>query len=206
MENHAANNLSVSVHYSEPLAIKKITDCLITALPKHIHHIIVLCIGTDRSTGDSLGPMTGTLINKMKPKYLTVYGTLHQPVHAINLDSTIKKIHESYENAFIIAIDASLGKVDSIGQLYSGFGPILPGSALKKKLTAVGDIHIAGVVNIAGLMEYTVLQSTRLSLIYDMSKTLSTILFLLDNWLHTYFQNKAKNSHTAIKINNQYTL
>lgn len=206
MEKSAANNLSVSAHHTEPLAIKTITDCLITALPKHIQHIIVLCIGTDRSTGDSLGPMTGTLFEKMKPKHLTVYGTLHKPVHAINLDSTIKEIKTNFNNVFIIAIDASLGKADSIGRFHSGIGPIQPGSALKKTLPSVGDAHITGVVNIAGLMEYTVLQSTRLSLVYDMAKTLSTILLLLDKWLNTYYLNQSNSDLTAIKINSQYTL
>lgn len=48
------------------------------------NEFIILCIGTDRSTGDALGPLVGhKLINSIS-KYNNVYlyGTLDDPVHA----------------------------------------------------------------------------------------------------------------------------
>src|SRR5690625_3154973 len=68
--------------------------------------IIVLCIGTDRSTGDSLGPLTGTLLQNKKLRYMNVYGTLHEPVHALNLESYISLIQREHSFPFIIAVDA----------------------------------------------------------------------------------------------------
>nr|WP_054754135.1 DUF1256 domain-containing protein [Piscibacillus salipiscarius] len=44
--------------------------------------IIILCIGTDRSTGDSLGPFIGHYLSLKPLSKLHVYGTIDQPVHA----------------------------------------------------------------------------------------------------------------------------
>ena len=56
--------------------------------------IVFLCIGSDRSTGDSLGPLLG-----YKLKYLEnysgfhVFGDLKHPVHATNLEFYIENIN-----------------------------------------------------------------------------------------------------------------
>src|SRR5699024_8775575 len=135
--------------------------------------IIVLCIGTDRSTGDALGPMAGTFLEKLYPKNFHLYGTLHKPVHALNLENYIQEIHDKFHKPFIIAVDASLGRLDSIGHITSSSGPLLPGAAFQKKLPAVGDAHMTGIVNVSGMMEYNILQGTKLSLVYDMAWTLT---------------------------------
>ena len=41
--------------------------------------VIILCIGSDRSTGDSLGPLVGHELNKYHLNNITVYGTLEDP-------------------------------------------------------------------------------------------------------------------------------
>lgn len=193
MNNPVQNNDVNYVHYKDPLAIKLTSDILITCLPKYYTNLIVLCIGTDRSTGDSLGPLTGTLLTQMRPTQMKVYGTLHHPVHAVNLEESIQKIKLSYRDPFIIAIDASLGKNSSIGNLISGSGSLKPGAALKKELPAVGDAYITGVVNIGGFMDYAVLQSTRLSLVHDMAYKIAHVLKKIDFWLQHYNSNQVKN-------------
>ena len=51
--------------------------------------VIILCIGSDRSTGDSLGPLVGHELNKYHLNNITVYGTLEDPVHAANLSDKL---------------------------------------------------------------------------------------------------------------------
>ncbi len=194
-----SNLNSMEIHYKNMKASKTISDKLITFLPADFSPIIALCIGTDRSTGDSLGPLTGTLFSRMNPQQLVVYGTLHKPIHAINLDDCIKDIYHTYKKPFIIAIDASLGKHSSVGHLITNSGSIQPGSALQKNLAPVGDAHITGIVNIGGLMDYAVLQSTRLSMVHDMATQLATILFKTDRWLHFYHENR-KLSYKRLNI------
>ena len=47
-----------------------------------------------------------------------VYGTLEEPVHAKNLKSTTEMIYQTHKDAFIIAIDASLGQSDHVDILH----------------------------------------------------------------------------------------
>lgn len=137
---------------------------------------VILCIGTDRSTGDALGPLIGTHLSRLNLPQLNVYGTLDEPVHATNLQESIQFIQQSFFNPFIIAIDACLGRMDSIGCITLADGPLKPGAGVHKQLPEVGEAHITGVVNVGGLMEYMVLQNTRLNLVWRMSESISTLI------------------------------
>ena len=137
---------------------------------------VILCIGTDRSTGDALGPLIGTHLSRLDLPKLNVYGTLDEPVHATNLQENIQFIQQLYVNPFIIAIDACLGRMDSIGCITLANGPLKPGAGVHKKLPEVGEVHITGIVNVGGFMEYMVLQNTRLNLVWRMSEDISTLI------------------------------
>lgn len=137
---------------------------------------VILCIGTDRSTGDALGPLTGTNLSRLNLPHLHVYGTLDEPVHATNLNESIHTILNSFNNPFIIAIDACLGRLDSIGCITLADGPLKPGAGVNKQLPAVGEVHITGIVNVGGFMEYMVLQNTRLNLVWRMADNISSII------------------------------
>lgn len=176
-------NTSFRMNHTDEDAIHLLGKRLIALLPNRPHDYIVVCIGTDRSTGDALGPLTGTFLSELKPKHLSVYGTLHQPIHAMNLEESIDKIKAKHRQPFIIAVDACLGKRSSIGQLILDNGPLKPGAAFNKKLEPVGDLQLIGVVNISGFMEHTILQNTRLSLVTDMAKQLAFLFNLLDQRL-----------------------
>ena len=56
--------------------------------------VVIICIGTDRSTGDSLGPLIGTFLEEVGLQRFHLYGTLDEPVHAINLEEKLKQIHQ----------------------------------------------------------------------------------------------------------------
>lgn len=134
--------------------------------------IAFICIGTDRATGDCLGPLTGYKLSDMKYTNVHVLGTLDNPVHAKNLDEQLQEL-KSYNDPFIIAIDASLGKFERIGFINIKEGPLSPGSGVNKALPKVGDMHITGIVNMSGFMEIMVLQNTRLSLVMNMSNIIA---------------------------------
>lgn len=163
---HAVENFSKSIH-------QMIQECFIVPRP-----LVILCIGTDRSTGDSLGPLVGTRLQSFMHPLVKVYGTLDQPVHAVNLEETLKEIQSHHENAFTIAIDACLGRTESIGYISLKAGPLQPGTGVNKNLPEVGDAHIVGIVNVGGFMEYLVLQNTRLSVVMRMAQVISDALSL----------------------------
>ncbi len=132
--------------------------------------IIFLCIGSDRATGDCLGPIIGYKLSKYKKhQNYYVYGTLEEPVHAKNLKDTIEMIYQTHEDAFVIAIDASLGKSNHIGYITIGEGPLKPGAGVDKDLPAVGDIFITGIVNFSGMLDNMLLQTTRLNVVMSMA-------------------------------------
>jgi putative sporulation protein YyaC len=158
------------VKYTQPDAAVIISQALLSVYGKPVispEDILVLCIGTDRSTGDSLGPLVGSKLQEQNPPF-QVLGTLDQPVHAANLAETLEHINDS-PAAWIIAIDASLGNMDGVGMVNLGFGPLQPGAGVNKRLPPVGDVYITGIVNVGGFMEYFVLQNTRLSLVVKMA-------------------------------------
>lgn len=134
--------------------------------------VVILCIGTDRSTGDALGPLTGSKLRSFN-SYPHVYGTLDHPVHASNLHDTIQSIQTTFDNPFIIAVDACLGRLESVGCVSLGRGSLKPGAAVNKDLPAVGNAYVTGIVNVSGFMEHLVLQSTRLSLVMKMADTIA---------------------------------
>ncbi|SKA97489.1 putative sporulation protein YyaC [Caloramator quimbayensis] len=158
--------------------ISKELSSLIINREKDLQNIIILCIGTDRSTGDCLGPLVGDKLSKIiKKPYIHIFGTLKEPVHAKNLETKTKDIYSYYNNPLIIAVDASLGKSENIGKINIFNGPLFPGAGVNKNLISVGDISITGIVNISGFMEYVVLQSTRLSLVMQLADTISLSIF-----------------------------
>lgn len=133
--------------------------------------LVFLCIGSDRATGDCLGPLLGhKLLESLYDSCYTVYGTLKEPVHAKNLKETIEKIYHIHHNPLIVAIDASLGKSSHIGYYTLGEGPLKPGAGVDKELPFVGDFYITGIVNMSGLLDQMLLQTTRLHVVMSLSE------------------------------------
>jgi putative sporulation protein YyaC len=137
--------------------------------------VVILCIGTDRATGDCLGPLVGEYLKRAVP-HVPVFGTLAQPVHALNLDETIEHIYTCYSNPFVIAVDASLGIPEHIGYATLNATPLIPGKGVNKKLPAIGNLSITGIVNVAGFPNSILLQSTRLHTVVTLANCIGTAL------------------------------
>lgn len=165
------------INISNASAFKNFSDALYGLIYKGISSgcksLVFVCIGTDRATGDSLGPLIGYKISNLKQKSVYVFGNLDEPVHAKNLDEVIKSVYGHYKKPFVIAIDACLGKMEHVGYVTVGEGPIKPGSGVNKDLTPVGDAHVTGIVNFGGFMDFLVLQNTRLNVVMKMADLVS---------------------------------
>jgi hypothetical protein len=55
--------------------------------------VIFLCIGTDRSTGDSLGPLVGHKLRKCRLKKAAVIGTLDKLSHCIIIRNLVPSLY-----------------------------------------------------------------------------------------------------------------
>lgn len=148
--------------------------------------VLFLCIGTDRSTGDSLGPLIGYKLKEKGLEHLDILGTLERPVHAMNLESyqTILKLR--YPNHVVVAVDASVGNLDHIGFVTLGKGALKPGLGVSKELRSVGDIFITGIVGSCGNYDPLMLQSIRLSIVMRMADCISRSIYLVEKlWENT---------------------
>ncbi len=165
-------------HMDDSQGIIQLTDCLAAYMLNKgkKRKIVVVCIGTDRSTGDCLGPLVGSRLKEIADPELIVYGTLEYPVHASNLQNTIVELNTFYPDAFVLAIDACLGKSDSVGYISLSNGALKPGAGVNKNLPLVGEVHLTGIVNVGGFMEYLVLQNTRLNMVMKMSRQISDVV------------------------------
>ena len=137
-----------------------------TIVSKSIRRVV--CVGTDRSTGDSFGPLVGWFLRESGTP-LEVIGTVHEPIHAANL-------HTVTGLTGVLAVDASLGSLSRVGAVYLEEGPLTPGAGVNKVLGTIGDAHLCGTVNVAGLMECFVLQNTRLSVVMKMAQYTAEVI------------------------------
>jgi len=178
---HLFSPKKAKCHYQNPASVESLSDFLSQLLcnlnPGGQKDILILCIGTDRSTGDCLGPLVGWLLQRLNHPY-PIYGTLNEPVHAGNLTEWLSLIQKKHLNPLIIAVDACLGKLENVGMITLGEGEIKPGAGVHKKLPAVGDIYFTGTVNVAGHMEFIILQNTRLSVVMQLASLISECIML----------------------------
>jgi len=142
-------------------------------LEKYINsNTIIVCIGTDKCIGDCLGPLVGTiLMENFFP--LPVYGTLSEPIHALNIDERLTEIQKLHPAAHIIGIDAWLGNQEDIGEIRIRDYAIHPGKGVGKELPEVGIASVIGIVDSSENSDLFFSRSIRLSFIMDMAKVIS---------------------------------
>lgn len=145
--------------------------------------VLFLCIGTDRSTGDSLGPLIGYKLKEQRVRRIKIMGTLERPVHAMNLEQAMTIVQAQYPNHVIVAVDASVGCQDHVGCVTLGKGALRPGLGVCKELQAVGDIFITGIVGGYGNYDPLMLQSVRLSIVMRMADYICESAFLVEQFL-----------------------
>lgn len=186
-----------------PTAYIKIRDYLLNELrpiQKSNAPIIFICIGTDRSTGDSLGPLVGYKLKFLAKNNIHIYGTLDNPIHSKNLSEILDKINSTFNDPYIIAIDSCLGNLSNIGKIFIEKKPLRPGLALNKSLPQVGKMSITGIVNISGNFEFLVLQNTRLSIVMNLADVISKGIYYFTLNLSTKHDSRSNTINDNISI------
>ena len=175
--------------YDLKLAIKKYMN-----LYKY-ENIIILCIGTNKCPGDSLGPIIGTKLNEIKlPKNVSCFGTIKKNLNAVTLPSFIEHNDLEMVENLVIAIDCTFTRLASIGSIIVNEGELLPGKGVGKVLPSIGDFHICGVCSnatyskVAATIDLLTMDKRTIVQMSDMIvESLSTVLFMLfDNEKEIY--------------------
>ena len=146
---------------------------LIKKYHKKKQPLVIVCIGTDRATGDCLGPLVGQYLQNHS-SLCSVYGSLSRPVHAQNLEQTIHQIHTLYADPFIIAVDACLGCKEHVGCITLSAMPLFPGQGVSKVLPPIGNISITGIVNHTSDHNEKMIQNTRLQIVIKLASFISS--------------------------------
>ncbi len=108
---------------------------------------IILCIGTSKCIGDSLGPIVGEyLYNNIKKSNVYVLGNLKNNITYQNIDVILNRINNTIKNPYMILIDSALSNKNYIGKIVVNKNKMIVGSALNKSEYKYGNLSIKGIV------------------------------------------------------------
>ena len=115
---------------------------------------VVLCIGTMRVTGDSVGPRVGDIL-KARGVNCFVYGDSISNINAHKLCVYENLIRICHSSDLVIAVDAALGEKADVGRVKITKNGLYPGRALGRDGARVGDIGVLAVVGEKGEDNYS---------------------------------------------------
>ena len=134
---------------------------------KRYSDLIFICIGTNKIVGDSFGPIIGEILKRnVKDRKIKVIGDLTNNINSKNIKN-------------IISIDSALSNSIEPGNVFIIKKGLVPGSALNKKATAIGNIAIKGIVakdEKSLIKNYYNLKNADYKLILKFSKNISKII------------------------------
>ena len=137
---------------------------------------VVVCIGSDLAIGDSLGPIVGTLLKRRGEFKGYVYGTLKSPVTAKEVKYVGDFLRKTHPKSKIIAVDAAVGEDGDVGLVKVMDSALRPGAGANKRLGKIGDVSILGIVAKKSAFSYSLLNLTRLNMVYAMSEIIAGAL------------------------------
>ena len=142
--------------------------------------IIFLCVGTDRMTGDCLGPLVGTRLEEKLAPYnifnITIYGTLKENLCYSNMKDQLEHMKMNHPNACVVVIDAALSDEEKIGKIFVEQRKMTLGKGLHKSQIKVGDISIKAVVGKnykLPMHNFSILQNISLNSIIALSEIIA---------------------------------
>ena len=166
--------MDYAFHFYNSMAETGLLLALEKALGKLSAPPVVLCIGSVLAVGDSLGPVTGSLLRKYgADASCYVYGTLGTPVTAKEVKYVNAFLKKTHPNSRVIAIDAAVGEETDVGLIKIFDGALRPGSGANKRLGKVGDVSILGIVARKSAFSYSLLNLTRLNVVYSMAEIIA---------------------------------
>ena len=100
--------------------------------------IDVICIGTTKVVGDSVGPRVGSLLKAAGlPDRIKIIGCTDEPVYRGNLASMLMNLRN---DALLVCVDAALS--NNFPAINIRTGPMHPGEAVSNELPKLGDVSV----------------------------------------------------------------
>ena len=182
--SHCSGGVATSLHHLLPYNHKHLPQSAENDEPSPPPLPIVVCVGSDLVIGDSLGPLTGSMLAfKTQGLGAYIYGTLQNPITAKEVKYLKDFLRKTHPNRSIIAVDAAVGRTEDIGLVKITSSPLSPGAGANKQLGSFGDATVLGVVAEKSMGNYALFNNTRLRLVYAMADKISEGISTL---LHDY--------------------
>ena len=102
------------IHAQNALAPLVLAKCLRASLLKTYVRPAIVCVGSDRVAGDSLGPLTGSILQKCGADAF-LYGTLGRTVTAREVPALASFLQKTHPKSPVLAIDAAVGSAEEVG-------------------------------------------------------------------------------------------
>jgi len=140
---------------------------------------VVICIGSDRVSGDMLGPLVGSALREEYRLPCPVYGWIGESVNGLNLEEYLAMVRVKHPHSLLIAVDAALGKTEDVGKVRLKKGGIKAGGALERKGEKIGDLGVIGVVasERPAREVYAALLSVPFSLVESLAARIALLIF-----------------------------
>jgi len=143
--------------------------------------IFICAYAIDKNIGDSVGPLVGYKIRNMNQNKMIVCGSLENTFQALNIETVHNTISNSFDNLYIIAIDACLGDYRDIGKILLKYGSVRPGAGVNKKIPPVGDISIKAIVDDSDDYEFFPHKPMRLNFIMRFADIISEAILKVNS-------------------------
>lgn len=111
---------------------------------------VIVCVGTTKVVGDSLGPIIGDLLADKYNIDAYVYGRSSRQVTGLNYEDYTQHIKVHHSDSLVIAVDACLGAKKDVGKIKITPNGLRAGSALNKTHKRLGDLAVLGIVAVNG--------------------------------------------------------
>lgn len=115
---------------------------------KKFSNIVILCVGTNKLVGDSVGPIVGQKLTRLlnKKENIKIYGNTKKNLNLKNAKQVLEEINRIYSKPFIITIDATLGPKEIIETIIISKGELEIGEALGHSIKCFSNINIKAIV------------------------------------------------------------
>lgn len=107
---------------------------------------VILCIGSDKIAGDSVGPIVGDILKNRLNARCFVYGATGKSVNGRNVQDFLKLIKCAHPESPVIAVDACLSKEAEKPFVAVVSGGVNPKRAITGIENPAGDVGILGAV------------------------------------------------------------
>ncbi len=137
---------------------------------------VFLCLGSDKLIFDCLGPLVGSLLKGDKRFDGYVYGTMSEPVTALQVEEAIRFIRRFHFGAEVTVVDSAIGKKEEIGTVKMFDRGLRPALGVDKEMRIVGDKSIMGIVTTKDKVKNLNTCNVKLNSVYSMAKRIAEII------------------------------